>query len=122
MRKQRGSIGEMTRLNQGDTSQEPNTPYPEPLLTSSQCVKSPGPPTPWQLKLGDSVHATGREQVHPNDFCHLEVAYDIPVRDEASDPAGLRLCPLALPLEPLSPEALAQVGWGPTGDNDRFRK
>lgn len=67
-------------------------------------------PTPWQLKLEDSVHASGRGQAHPNDSCHLEVAGDIPVTDEASDPAGLRLCPLELPLGPLSPEALAQVG------------
>lgn len=53
---------------------------------------------------------------------HLEVAYEVLVEDEASHPSELRPCPLELPLEPLSPEALAQVGWGPTGDNDRFRK
>lgn len=61
-------------------------------------------------------------QVHPNGPCHPEVAYGVPVKDEVSDPTGLRPCPLRFLLSLCHWEALAQVGWGPTGDNDRFRK
>lgn len=83
-------------------------------------MESPGP---LPAAEADGLRTCRLPLVHPSDSHHLKVAYEVlGEEDEASYPTELRPYPLELPLEPLSPEALAQVGWGPTGDNDRFRK